>query len=328
MIFARVSSAFLAVSLSLFLGQSQGASGQTKPDDRSGTAALRAAAKSVTQQAYLLRHQFESGEEVRWRVKHVAQHVTKIQGNEQTSKSSSNSVKLWKIQSVDADGKITFEHSIEDVEMWQQTDDRERVFYSSLDPKKPPLEYEQVAETVGIPLATIVIDAQGNIISKKALYEKHDMGLGEVAMPLPPQAVKIGDTWYTPGELTANAQDGSIKRIKTRKRFTLESVKHGVANIAAKTELLTPIHDAGIKAQIAQQITNEKIKFDIDAGRMLSRMAHWNERVVGFSGADSMMHHQADFSESITTKAAAKAHATATAPAKIRSLDDAPVFLR
>ena len=79
--------------------------------------------------------------------------------------------------------------------------------------------------------------------------------------------------------------------------FKLLSVKTGVATIEVKTHVLTPVKEAEVKAQLMQQLTNGTMKFDIDAGRVISKQMDWDETVVGFSGADSMMEYLARFSE-------------------------------
>ena len=48
-----------------------------------------------------------------------------------------------------------------------------------------------------------------------------------------------------------------------------------------------------------QQLTNGELKFDIDAGRVISRQIDWDETVVGFSGDDSLMKYLARFTEKL-----------------------------
>jgi len=48
-----------------------------------------------------------------------------------------------------------------------------------------------------------------------------------------------------------------------------------------------------------QQLTNGTVKFDIDAGRVLKKQMEWDESVVGFNGADSMMKYVARYTEEI-----------------------------
>ncbi len=75
--------------------------------------------------------------------------------------------------------------------------------------------------------------------------------------------------WHLSNEVRVRRQDGQQLRVKTRLVYTLKSVKTGVATIAVKTEVITPVNDPQIKAQLVQQLTDGELKFDIDAGRVL-----------------------------------------------------------
>jgi hypothetical protein len=62
---------------------------------------------------------------------------------------------------------------------------------------------------------------------------------------------------------------------------------------------LTPIEAASVKAQIVQQLSNGTIKFDVDAGRVLSKELDWDETVVGFQGENSLMEYRARVTEKL-----------------------------
>jgi len=50
-------------------------------------------------------------------------------------------------------------------------------------------------------------------------------------------------------------------------------------------------------------LSNGTIKFDIDAGRMISKELGWDKVVVGFSGAGSVMDYSARLDEQVTKAA-------------------------
>src|SRR5690606_6039881 len=90
---------------------------------------------------------------------------------------------------------------------------------------------------------------------------------------------------------------GKVKRVKTRQQYTLESVETGIATISVKTQVLTPVNDPKLEAQLVQQLTNGEVRFDIEAGRVRSKQMDWDELVIGFSGADSTLKYLARFTE-------------------------------
>ena len=257
------------------------------------------AAKDAASATYLLRYKFSPGEQVRWKVVHLGTTETTIQGNTQTSKSRSASTKVWKVSQVDESGETTFVHSVDNVDMWQKLSDRPELRYNSEKNAEVPAEYEHVAKTVGVPLATVKISAKGDIISRDTPTPNASFGVGGIVMLLPEKPVKIGSTWYEPAELRHRLPDGRVKRVKIRKLYELLKVQTGVATISVETEVLTPVNDARIQSQLVQQLTAGTMKFDLDAGRVLSKQLDWDETVIGFNGADSLMKYLARFTEEL-----------------------------
>jgi hypothetical protein len=116
-------------------------------------------------------------------------------------------------------------------------------------------------------------------------------------MPLPKDTVRIGGEWIVPREIRIRDEQGQPKLIKTREVYTLEKVETGVATIAVRTEPLTPVTESSEKAQFIQQLSQGKIKFDLDAGRIIAKTLDWDEEVVGFQGAETMMKYLARYTE-------------------------------
>ena len=277
-------------------------------------------AEPTADEKYTLRYKFALDESVRWRVVHLATNETTIRGNTQSSKSRSSSTKVWHVTKVDKNGYMTISHSIESVDMWQQLPDSPEVRYNSKTDEIVPPVYQQVAQTIGVPITTVTIDATGKIIDRQSNVRQSNFGLGDIVMLLPPKPVKAGSRWYEPAEIPVRLPDKKIKRIKIRKRYTLERVQTGVATISLKTEVLTPVNDASVQAQLAQQLTAGTIKFDVDAGRVMSKKIDWNENVVGFDGAESQMKYLARFTEELLNDESTTP-STRTARAKKRAAE-------
>ncbi len=285
-----------------------------------------------------LRYKFKPGEIVRWEVIHRAAVDTTIQGANQTAETRSISVKSWKITDVAADGRITFIHSVESIDMWQKMQGRQEVRFNSLTDKgKPvPAGYEEVAKAVGIPLTEIAIDRRGKVLERNEKYQQANMNASPITIPLPAEAVPVGYTWSAPLDVEVILHGGGSKKIATRQQFTLEKVVDGLASIQVDTQVLTPIKDPAIEAQLIQRMTSGTLKFDIERGRVASQQMDMDRRVIGFSGAASSMHYLTRFTEELLPAAssvAAKAKkdspatgsktATAEAPAAAGKLQTA-----
>ncbi|WP_164102374.1 hypothetical protein [Candidatus Laterigemmans baculatus] len=261
-----------------------------------GAAPLTAAAEAD----YALQYKFRQGEQVRYRVVHMAKTKTRMGDTEETSQVRTVSVKVWDITEVNDEGDTRFNHGVASVEMSQQAGDAEEIRWDSTSDDIPPVQFSQVAERLGRTLGSVLINSQGQVKERsEGSGGSSSLGMGDVTMPLPANRVKVGDNWAVPREVRARNEAGTQKIIKIRELYTLEKVQTGVATISVRSEPLTPIEDQAVKSQLVQQLSNGTIRFDIDAGRVLSRQLDWDETVVGFQGASSMMEYRARLTEEL-----------------------------
>jgi hypothetical protein len=257
-------------------------------------------AKDRLAPAHRLAYRFTAGEVLRTKVVQLSTVETKIKGTAQTTKLRTVSTRVWRIQTVDADGSITFDHSVEQIEMWNSVEGRQEVHYNSATDKTPPPDFANVAASVGKVLATVKIDPSGRILSRHNAQAQFNPGIGDLTIPFPPadkQPIRAGVAWSIPDELKLPQGDGSIKKIQTQQQFKLEKVEAGVATIAVATQVLTPINDPKLQSQLVQRLQSGTIRFDIDAGRLLHKQLDIDQQVFGFSGPESHMQYLARFTE-------------------------------
>lgn len=261
-------------------------------------AALNAAKKKLTDHSYRLQYKFSPDEIIRTKVVHLVAIETKVRGVSETAKTRSVSTKAWKITDVDEKGNTTFAYVIEEVSMWQQVSGRQEVRFDSTKDEKPPAEYQHVAESIGVPMATVTIAPNGEIVKREKARAQFNPGIGELTVRLPDHAIKAGTKWTTTGELPVRARPNTpVKRVKIRQVYTLQKVQTGVATISVETQVLTPVNDPAIQSQLVQRIKKGKIKFDVDAGRVISQQMDIDETVIGFSGPESLMKYLARHTE-------------------------------
>lgn len=248
---------------------------------------------------YLLQYKLQAGEEIVTTVSHFADTRTKITDHEEASTSRTTSEKVWRVTGVNKKGEMTFVYQINSVALAQQVGEDEELSYDSKSDEEIPDMFRKVAETVAKPLATVTINAQGQVVDRDEEMNAPNLGMGDLTIPLPATRVVVGGSWNVPRELRAKSQNGVYKKIKVREHYTLEKVAAGVATISIVTQPLTPISDAGIEAQLLQQMSEGEIKFDINRGRLLSKRLDWSEEVIGFEGPESWMRYDAKFIEEL-----------------------------
>jgi len=276
------------------------------------TAAQAPAAAPDSGAKFTLRYRFEPGETLRWKVTHRNRTRTTVSGTTRSAETTSVSVKVWQVKEIRPDGTATFVHSVEDVDMWQKMTDQAEVRYDSQQQGKAPRGFEHVAQSVGVPLATVTMNPEGRVLKR----ERHEAkaaakSKGPVAIPLPEGPVAVGERWSKTEEIRVRPNMGSFRTIKARQTFELEEVETGVATIRVSTQILTPIDDPAVEWQVVQHEKRGTVRFDVEAGRILSQHLEVDRRVVGFRGETSSLHYATQFDEELLPEVAATASQTA-----------------
>ncbi len=214
-----------------------------------GTTFLRAEEK------YTLRYQFHPGETLRWNVEQRTQMRTSVSKSTQDAETASFSMKTWRVKEVRPDGTAAFEHRVDWVDMRQKLSGSQEIRYDSRTDKTAPPGFQDVAAAVGVPLSTITLDPQGKIVKrqKHAVKGSSSQENGEITLPLPAEPIAIGHIWTQPCDINVPLPTGGVKKINAVQQFKLESVKTGVATIAISTQILTPLTDPAIEAQVVQR---------------------------------------------------------------------------
>ena len=284
------------------------------PSDAPAAKAKPASPAPGAGQKFNLKYKFTAGEVVRTEIVHRATVQTTIQGTSQTAETLSKSIKAWQVNDVTPDGTVTFVHSVESIEMWQKTQGRQEVRYNSQTDKEVPAGYEDAASAVGVPLTIATMDSFGKVLKRQEKRPQPTSVSTQMTMPLPGHPVVVGDTWSSPMEIDVVLKDNSVKKIQTRQLFTLKKVVDDVATIEVDSQVLTPIHDPAIEAQLIQRLSKGDVRFDMTAGRILGQQLDLDRRVIGFSGPTSSMHYLTRFTERLLP--ASQQTARRPAPAK------------
>ncbi len=224
---------------------------------------------------------------------------TTIQGSNQTAETRSTSIKMWKVTDVSPKGDVTLVHSVESIDMWQKMQGRQEVRYNSKTDDTVPPGYEEIAKAVGVPLTLVTIDPHGGVLKREEKHRQSNASNMPLAIPLPAEAVEVGYTWSVPLDVEVILTGGSTRKIQVKQKFKLEKVSDGLATIVMETQVLTPLNDPAIEAQLVQRFTNGTLRFDLERGRVVSQQLDLDRRVVGFSGTSSTMHYLTRFTEEL-----------------------------
>jgi hypothetical protein len=252
----------------------------------------------AAEEALQLRYRFQVGDRIDMDVAHRALTETTMNGATQTVETMTDSKKTWKVVAVDAAGRATLEHSVDDVTMTSRTSDKGEVRWASGSTDDPPPGYEGVRQSLGVPLSRLQIDTGGRVLDRRELRPCPPSSTGDlVVVPLPDEPVSTGAEWTIPQEVVVEAPGAGRKLVKTRLRYRLESVRDGIATISVDTTVLTPVDDPRLEARLLERIWDGSIEFDVQAGRVVSRRTGIDRRVVGFGGPQSSVRYKSSLEE-------------------------------
>lgn len=282
-------------------------SAKTLPKEEEAEPIETAPAKKELQasvgQTYLFRYKASPKEVLRWEISHQVDFDTTVSGTTQRAKTYSKSTKAWRVTEVKADGTFTFNHVVEDSAMWQELTGRARVEWDSKKDETVPSGFESVAASLNKVLLRIEMDNQGKIV--KRTIEHRGPGAADeddehqMTLPLPKEPIPVGYSWHLPFDIKLPQEGGSVKIFKAREKFQLLSVEDGVATISNETQVLTPVRDPAIEAQLIQRGGRGEVKFDIARGRVISQQVDVDKSVVGFRGPASSIHYVSRFTEKL-----------------------------
>jgi hypothetical protein len=261
--------------------------------------------KSDTNGKYLLRYNFSKGETIRWEVIHRAKFITTVQGNTQTAETTTKSVKAWKITETQPGGEATLLHEVESIDMRQKLTGRQETRYDSRTDKEVPPIFAEAAKQVGIPLTEVTIDNRGNVLKRVDRIKRPDGALtSTITIVLPEKPLAVGESWTVPFNMTVTVE-GTPQVLKARHKMTLESVDANLAVLKNETQILSPVRDPAVEAQIVQAEQSGTLKFDLRTGRIIDQTSTLDKEVFGFQGPESKLRYQAEFSESLADEATA-----------------------
>jgi hypothetical protein len=250
------------------------------------------------EQTYTLRYRFRPGETLRWSVEHRTAVRNTLSGQSQTAETDTLSVKAWRVRRVQPDGSAVFEIVVESVDMRNRLAGCNEVRYNSKTDKKPPPGFEGAPAAVGVPLSLLTLDSRGKVLHRqRKAASAANAAEGEITLPLPEKPIALGESWSQPCDLDVPLRTGGVQKIKALQQFTLESVKTGVATIRVATQILSPVTNPEIAAQVVQHESAGVVRFDLDAGRILSQQLDVDRHVVGYQGGASSLHYQMRFRE-------------------------------
>ena len=285
-------------------------------------------AVAADESTYQLAYKFNPGQFLHYELSDRAELTTQTANNLTRAIQQTQCMKSFRVVSVDENGGATLEPVVEHVRMASQTGEKAIVGYDSTKDEVVPKGFENLAGTIGRPLARFQVAANGRLLKVTLLVDDVPKNFSEAAEKtdpainfltvFPEQKIKIGDKWsekFDTKVAVASVGPQLQRELGMIRVFELIKVEDEIATIRFRTSPRTPINDPEILRQIVQQTPSGMIEFDLKNGRLLSRSLKIDEKVVGAFGAQTLLDAQGEMMEKLVIpKTTAKAASESTAP--------------
>lgn len=235
---------------------------------------------------YTLRYKYTPSEFVHYNVESQNKIIVEKNQDKSTTHNTAKTLKHYRVVWVDDEGNGTLETVIDRVQMSAKFDDEAPATFDSEDPKQKDLkQYEKIREMIGKP-SRIIYTPLGKVVSKDEKPHSQNQGF---LIPLPENAVKIGDSWKEEYSIEVAVGKTLRKKVPIRRTFTLESVQDQIAAIKFKTKVLTRLNDPKLGVQLIQKTPSGTIKLDVERGIIVSQDVSLDKAQIGiFDGQGAM----------------------------------------
>lgn len=246
-------------------------------------------------ETYELRYRFTEDQELHYRIHDQRRMEIQVAEIRESPRHTSNTIRRQRVVDVQDDGAATLELTLLRARLTAESGD-ERVEFDTAANEPPPAVFRPVLSTIGLPLGLVTVSPRGVVTDTQLLIPTQNEDAfsteqRDLLPVLPEDPVAIGDVWRDPFEvdIQVSLDQPLKKRIRLERVYSLESVDGGIATIAVRTVVLSPVQDGVQQGQLIQRTTHGTIQFDVERGLLLNRLVSLDNTVVGFQGPQSSL---------------------------------------
>ncbi len=234
------------------------------------------------------RFKWQAGKVLTYRVEQQTE-ATEINGDSKArTLTHLKLTKRWTVQAVDASGVATVQHSLAELRMELTTPGGETLVFDSAAPEKSdPKLREQMSRYVGVPLATLRVDARGQVIEvKESRFGPASRFEAEppFALVLPAAVVKPGQDWHRDYKITQEPPAGAGEKYQAVQHCTCKDVAGGMVTVTLTTALATQPKSLADRIPLLQFQPEGTIVFDAEHGRLQEAKLTVSKELKGHAG--------------------------------------------
>ena len=257
----------------------------------------------VDTREFVLRYQFRKGESFRYHSEKLERLNITVGEQSKTDVTRTEQVRQFAVSQLDESGRADLLMQFESVELSRQVNDDAPVVYrSSMNPEEVPRIFAVFAKRLQgkaarfsvVPTGASLRDL-GEVIASK----DKDSTAAWLVMPLPKKAVTIGEPWKHFSSVKVRIAKDVMREIRMLTTYRLESVDDGIARIKFTTSPAIRLKSTSVQALLIAAVPRGYCLLDIEAGRIIKRVARNNRSVHGVKGPGSLLTYSAEAIEDL-----------------------------
>lgn len=243
------------------------------------------------------RFQWQKGQALVYKIKHVTSVVEVVDNTKNESQSALDLVNRWHVDEVDEKGLATLTLTLTAMRNEQKRANGETLLFDSADlDKSTPELREQMKKYIGQTLAILRVDRNGRVHEVK----QGSASTFEAELPFvivfPEAKPAAGQAWRRPYNVVLDPPFGTGEKYKAEQRFACTKIESGKASLTLATEFKTRPDNAREQLPLLQKDVKGDIVFDINAGRLISARLVIDKTVENHQGKGSSYHFKSDYS--------------------------------
>lgn len=268
-------------------------------------AALLAVPTSLDSTTVTLRYAPRAGQSYRYDTRQEMSWESVIGGSKQSSRVDVRSVRIWKVDRVDASGDVQLALTIQRLQIETVLPNGTKTIMDSEKDADHPL-----SKTVGQPVVQITMSPMGQIERIEQLQrngtEQLSTHLRTLVVPLSADPVRVGAEWQNRFDLVLPPPVGNGEKFAARHVMRLEQLEGSRATLNVRTELVDAVTDSSSAARLAQFISSGRVQFDVARGVIVSQDLRIDRTVADFAGKESSVrisgYYREQLAESVATE--------------------------
>jgi hypothetical protein len=246
------------------------------------------------------RFRWQPGQVLSFRVEQVTTVTDTTGGQTVETVMKLNLVKRWQVLAVGPQGDATLQLTLSTLRTELKKTDGETVVFDSA---QPDPNNKEMAAYVGVPIATLRLDAAGKLLevkeSKFGPASRYEADL-PFKLELPAAALAPALAWERPFSLKLEPPQGTGEVFAAVQSFTVKSIAAGRAVVGVTTALKSQPEAVAERIPLLPSLVEGELEFDLAGGRYVGARLKVDRELADHNGPGSKYRYASSYTETVS----------------------------